>query len=47
MEFKKFTAGLGSYGLDEKPTDRPQLSNVCFKDDSMYKDLENPDQPNH
>jgi phospholipid-transporting ATPase len=43
MEFKKFTAGSGSYGLDEKPTERPQLSNVSFNDEKMYNDLENAD----
>lgn len=39
MEFKKFTAGTRSYGKDQRPTE-PQLSNVCFYDDTFQQVLE-------
>ena len=38
MEFKKFSAGVKSYGTGEAPLE-PQESNVCFHDPSMKSDL--------
>lgn len=45
MEFKKFSAGMGSYGSHRKPN-TPQESNVCFYDPQMLKDLRNPSSQN-
>lgn len=39
MEFKKFSAGLKSYGTGEAPLE-PQESNVCFHDPSMRSDMQ-------
>ena len=46
MEFKKFSAGKKKYGTGQKPTER-QESNVCFHDDQVRHDLNDPAAPNH
>ena len=41
MEFKKFSAGLDSFGTGEMPSvNEPQESNVCFHDPDMMRVLE-------
>ena len=40
MEFKKFSAGLKSYGTNIKPLE-PQEENVCFHDPDLLSDLMN------
>ena len=39
MEFKKFSAGMKAYGTGQKPNEN-QVSNVCFHDPQMYRDIE-------
>ena len=42
MEFRKFTAGMRSYGLSERPTEK-QESNVCFYDPAFNQCLSGSD----
>ena len=46
MEFRKFTAGGISYGLDDQPTET-QLDNVNFYDPHMYKVLGDKNHKDH
>ena len=46
MEFKKFSAGNLSYGLDQIP-DLPQLDNVCFHDPNLFMNLSDTKCDNH
>ena len=43
MQFKKFSAGIHSYGTDEEPTDK-QEDNVCFNDPQLEIAMRNGDQ---
>ena len=43
MQFKKFSAGVNSYGTDNEVTEK-QEDNVCFNDPAMYRALKNGDE---
>lgn len=44
MQFKKFSAGVNSYGTDLDPTDK-QEANVCFYDPKLQTALDSHDEP--